>query len=150
MCNRSDQEVQQILLSQLSDDEVEIVFLHLENFNEAYNEITEANESYFTSNNSNHQINNNSLVNVEKGDNLSRLGNNKSTDEHYRGHQQDLFDTFADMNKPGYQKTVSPLMADNSNNRAGGRNPQYSSEASKGSIRRKISLSSIAHMWSAK
>lgn len=147
MCNRSDQEVQQILLSQLSDDEVEIVFLHLENFNEAYNEITEANESYFTSNNSNNL--NNSLVNVDKGDKSLRLGNKSTDDQQYRDHQQDLFDTFADMNKPGYQRTVSPLMASNSSSRAGGRN-QYASEASKGSIRRKISLSSIAHMWSAK
>lgn len=36
LCNRSDQEVQQILLSQFSDEEVEIVYLNRDNLSEAY------------------------------------------------------------------------------------------------------------------
>lgn len=36
LCNRSDGEVQQILLSQFSDDEVEIVYLSRDKFHEAY------------------------------------------------------------------------------------------------------------------
>lgn len=36
LCNRSDQEVQQILLSQFSDEEVEIVYLSRDEFYEAY------------------------------------------------------------------------------------------------------------------
>lgn len=39
LCNRSDEEVQQILLSQFSDDEVEIVYLSKEKFHEAYREL---------------------------------------------------------------------------------------------------------------
>lgn len=44
LCNRSDEEVQQILLSQFSDDEVEIVYLSKDKFHEAYRELS--NQSY--------------------------------------------------------------------------------------------------------
>lgn len=140
MCNRSNEEVQQILLSQLSDDEVEIVFLHLDQFNEAYNEITD--ESYFLSNDRNN--NDTSLVDTEK---VNLVDKQQNQQHHYK---QDLFDTFADMNKPGYQRTASPhqTMASNNSKVGGGRHHYSTSEALKGSIRRKISLSSIAHMWS--
>lgn len=36
LCNRSDGEVQQILFSQFSDDEVEIIYLNRDKFFEAY------------------------------------------------------------------------------------------------------------------
>lgn len=36
LCNRSDEEVQQILFSQFSDDEVEIIYLNRDKFYEAY------------------------------------------------------------------------------------------------------------------
>lgn len=51
--------------------------------------------------------------------------------------QPDLFDTFADMNKSGHRSIVTPATSN-----------RYSNEAPKGSIRRKISLSSIAQIWS--
>lgn len=100
LCNRSDEEVQQILLSQLCDEEVEIVYLHLSKFSEAYEEV-----------------------------NLENYQDQKD--------EQDPFDTFTDMNKSSRQSGISPTTV-----------PRSRYEATKGSIRRKMSLSSIAHMWS--
>lgn len=147
MCNRSYEEVQQILLSQLSDDEVEIVFLHLEHFNEAYNEVTEANEAFFMSNNQRSGYEKSYAI--DKNQSGQQEEQYRRQEHHQQQHRQqnqpDPFDMLADMNKPGHQRTVSPITAANYN-----RGRHYSNEASKGSIRRKISLSSIAHIWSAK
>lgn len=105
LCNRSNEEVQQILLSQLSDEEVEIIYLQISKFNEAYEEVNPENFSE-------------KVYQDQK-------------------EEQDPFDTFADMNKSGLRSVISPNMA-----------PRSRYETAKGSIRRKMSLSSIAHMWS--
>lgn len=84
----------------MSDEEVEIIYLQISKFNEAYEEV------------------NPDIYQDQK-------------------YEQDLFDTYADMNKSGHQSAISPNMASRS---------RYGS--AKGSIRRKMSLSSIAHMWS--
>lgn len=102
LCNRSNEEVQQILLSQFSDDEVEIVYLNMDKFAEAYTEVSP------------------DMLNDKNIHNLKDY--------------QDPFNTFADMNKHGNQPSSST---------------RYASDVSKGSIRRKMSLSSIAAaMWS--
>lgn len=106
LCNRSDEEVQEILLSQFSDDEVEIVYLPRKHLSLAYDEI----DSHTS----------NAIVSSEPRDNG----------------QPDLFDTFADMNKSGHRSIVTPMTSIRYN------------ETPKGNIRRKISLSSIAQMWS--
>lgn len=105
LCNRSNEEVQQILLSQLSDEEVEIIYLQISKFNEAYEEVNP--ESF------------------------------SGKVYHNQKEEQDPFDTFADMNKSGHRSIISPNMA-----------PRSRYETAKGSIRRKMSLSSIAHIWS--
>lgn len=94
LCNRSDEEVQQILLSQFTDDEVEIVYLNLDKFGDAYTEVSP--ETF----------------------------NDKNS--HDLKTQSDLFNPDNDLNKQRH----------------------HSSRFSGGSIRRKMSLSSIAAMWS--
>lgn len=102
LCNRSNEEVQQILLSQFSDDEVEIVYLPRSKFQDAYGDL-----SYTcTSHDSSH------------------LARNLVDDE------RDIFDKYADLNRPGHIHSLA------------------SADGSKGGIRRKLSLSSIAQMWS--
>lgn len=109
LCNRSDEEVQQILLSQFSDDEVEIVYLHLDKLKEAY---SETDPDLYNNNNKNYLT---------------------------QKVEQDQFDIFSEINKSGHQSSPSPPLTSRG---------RYINEASKGSIRRKLSLSSIAHMWS--
>lgn len=84
----------------MSDEEVEIIYLQISKFNEAYEEVD---------------------ADVYQ-------------DQKY---EQDIFDTFADMNKSGHQSVTSPNII-----------PRGRYGVAKGSIRRKMSLSSIAHMWS--
>lgn len=103
LCNRSNDEVQQILLSQFSDDEVEIVYLQQDKFHEAYDGI------------SSEHFNDRNLDAIER----------------------DQFEQYADMNKSSMvHSSMSPTRG------------RYPNEAAKGSIRRKISLSSLSHMWS--
>lgn len=128
MCNRSNDEVQQILLSQFSDDEVEIVYLQQDKFHQAYAGGLNA-ELY----NERNSMNNNNNDNVE---NFFQA--------------PDQFDQFADMNKSGLLQSeltkdsdvvLSPSRVPSSNT------GRYSNEAPKGSIRRKISLSSLSNIW---
>ena len=100
--------MQQILLSQFSDDEVEIVCLPRSKFQEAYGATHSS---------------------LDK----SGVASGKSLVEA----EDDLFEKFADMNRRGHVHSM--VMASGGN---------FVGERSKGSIRRKLSLSSIAHMWS--
>lgn len=98
LCNRSDEEIQQILLSQLSDDEVDIVYLPIDKLYTAYG-VPDQQDMY-----------------------------------DQKGGEQDVFDTFARINRLGH------TASDTSRGRY--------SDANKGSFRRKLSLSSFAHIWS--
>lgn len=93
-------------MSQLSDDEVEIVYLPRNKFHEAY------------------------------GDNLINFDPSNSSRNLIENDDRDLFDKYADMNRTGHH----PIVLTGVNN--------YLNDRSKGSIRRKLSLSSIAHIWS--
>jgi len=55
-----------------------------------------------------------------------------------KDNKHDQFETFADLNRSGHQSASLSIPA----------NGRYLNEPSKGSIRRKISLTSIANMWS--
>lgn len=102
MCNRSNEEVQQILLSQFSDDEVEIVYLPQDKLSSAYEATSGAH-----------------------GD--LQLG--------FGGSGRTLADDYCDLKEAqeGHLFDQQPF-------ELGGQK--------QASFRRKLSLSSIAHMWS--
>lgn len=160
LCNRSNDEVQQILLSQFSDDEVEIVYLQQDKFHQAYAGGLNA-ELYNDRNSMNLNSNNSSQQQRLAENQFTTTMRDQQADNNNLYSPQlierDQYDKFAELNKTGgliNQSAGDEYIASGISGRLAlspSRAGRYLSEVisgPKGSIRRKISLSSLSHMWS--
>lgn len=160
LCNRSNEEVQQILFSQFTDDEVEIVYLKQDKFNQAYGGMpsTGANSAPSTSGLLEHPARGNPKHGPTFAGPESSYASQRAhlrADLQLTGDSvaQDTFESFSNINKAGDSLLSAGMKQENplfGTTTASSRNYDHmhhgkSTHSSPG--RRKLSLSSIANMW---